>query len=396
LIDVINLVGVFPADGALRFAVDAVHLTIKPSRLPAILSLRPRPSPGAIARLESERRVVRRNGDRLAKFEVEGFTLVQQALGYGGNFSCTLKTNVLRRTRNRLIASGRYRDRIAATEARPDNFLDESGFLGPVDPHKECLADLWAVLGEVRSVYAKVFEEVFGVPPGETAITITQIELTWDRRCQVAQAAPTLWWPSWRDAFLGAGIGPVGAEEGAPTAWVRGTTEHREVFAARGPGVLHALDVKGDGAKLYAKHYKLLRYEAELTWKRMTDVRGRPLRLDSLESLRADLEELAAPRYGRILAAQELLTAKNVLNASALLRVFMVAGQSAKMSPILDAFWSGATFHNRDERHSKELRRLADAEAAVYLGGGQWGPGPLLARTFHALQYLARHSEEAP
>lgn len=400
MVNVNDLVAVFPTDGAPAFVIDAIQFTTKPDRLPVGLTSRPRPTALSHARLKAEGRIVKRDGERFAAFEQEyrdeGYTLIQQAMGDGGNLSCTFKTNVLRRTRDRLIAAGRYRDRIAVPEARPDNFLDESGFLGPVDPREECLLDLWALLGDVRRVYGEVFAEVFGVAPGASTTTITQVELTWDRRCEVAQAAPTLWWPSWRDTFVGAGIGPVGSEDDAPTAWARGTTEHREVYAARGPAVLHALDVKGDRAKLYAKHFKLLRYEAQLTRERMYEVLGRPVRLDSPESLRADLEVLAAPRYARLLAAQGSLTATRVLNLPALLRVLAEAGRPRKVFPILEALWAGATFHNRDERHSKELGRLVASGAAVRVGKGQYGPGPLLTRTLHLAQFFARHSEEAP
>jgi hypothetical protein len=399
MVNVNDLVAVFPADGALAFVIDAIQFTISPDRLPAGLTRRSRPSRPVQDRLKGEGRLVWPGGKRIAsfgdEFRDEGFTQVHQALGEG-NFSCTFKTNVQRRTRQRLIATGRYRDRIAVPEARPDNFLDESGFLGAVDPHEECLLDLCALLGEVRRIYGEVFAEVFGVAPGESTTTITQIELTWDRRCGVAQAAPTLWWPSWRDTFVGAGIGPVEAEEDRPTAWIRGTTEYREVYAARGPAVLHALDVRGDRAKLYAKHYKLLRYEAQLTRERMYEVLGRPLRLDSAESLRADLETLAAPRYARLLAAQKSLTVTGVLNLPALLHVLADAGEPRKVFPILEALWAGSTFHNRDERHSKELGRLVAAGAAVRIGKGQYAPGPLLTRTLHLAQFFARHSEEAP
>ncbi len=348
-----------------------------------------------MARLKEERRLVHRGRDPVASFEVSGFSMVHQALGYGGKLACTFKTNILRRTRDRLTRSGRYHDRTAAVEARPDNFLDPSGFIGPVDPHHECLLDLWGVFGEVRSVFATVFEDVFGVSPGDVSITITQIELTWDRPCAIAQAAPTLWWPAWRDAFAGAGIGPVGPDGGPSTAWLKGTTEHREVFAARGPAVLHAQDVKGDGAKLYAKHYKLLRYEAELTRRRMAHVLGRPLLLDSLAALRGDLERLAHERYARLLAAQELLTSRQVIDLPRLIERFMEAGRPHKVGPIIEALWGGASFHNRDERHSVELRRLEKASLVRHLGGGQWGPGPALARTLHIAQYFARHSAEA-
>jgi hypothetical protein len=395
MVNVNDLVAVFPPDGARTFVMDAVQLTIRPTRLPAGLSARPRPSAEGMATLKAEKRIVWRDGSPLAALDVEGFSQVHLAMGGGGNLSGTMKTNALRRTRQRLIAAGRYADAIAVPEARPDNFLDEAGFIGPVDAHEESLRDLWAILAEVRAVYRKGFEGIYGVPPGETSTTITQVELTWDRRCKVAQAAPTLWWPAWRDAFVGAGLG-VDPEEERPRAWSRGSTEHRETFAVRGSAVLHASDVKGDGAKLYAKHYRLLRYESELTRERMTDVLGRPLRLDTMAALRSDLETLAVPRYARVLAAQESLTAKRVMNLPVLLRVFMDAGITRKVVPIFEALWSGATFHNRDERHSKELRRLADAGAVVYLGGGHWGPGPLLVRTSHIAQFFARHSEELP
>jgi hypothetical protein len=260
--------------------------------------------------------------------------------------------------------------------------------------HAESGQELERLLGEARVAYVEAVAGQFGVrlDAARVRVSVTRIELTWDVPCAIARVAPTLFWPAWQDAVLGAGVGPGLFDADDEPVRVRRTeaTEHREREAAAGTGVLRADPAKGDGAKLYVKHDRLLRFEAELTGPRIRKLLGRGLRLDAPAALRSDLETLGARSYRLVLAAQASLTCEEFLSLGDLFDGLASAGTARKVKPIVEAFAAGSKFHNPGERWSAELGRLRRRGWAVHLGRGYWTAAGALARTLRRIRYVER------
>ncbi len=375
---------VFEPEGVNTFSLDAVQLTVFPRSLPPGTKpplgplahmIEALPALGTLKKLDCLR------------VEMEHVGLKQLlALGtYGGTDRCIssiVKASVSRRLRARLTAA-EYSEVSTGPGARDDNYVDPAYLAPGIDLHAEALCELLALASDARKHYIAAVAAVFGfkLDPIHVGVTVAQVELTWDRVCQLAAAVPTMMWPAWRDAFYGANRSVREVE----------ATEHRETYAAAGVRVLRADGVKGDGAKLYAKHNHLLRFEAELTGPRASEVLGHAVQLGSIEQLRSDLEPLAIEPYQRLLRAQANLTASmpvvgDVVNA------FFECGVPRKVKPILDRLLAGGHFHHEREEHYDELRRMKARGLVYHLARGYWAPTPAVARAFAFIQWRERRA----
>ncbi|NVJ15179.1 hypothetical protein [Myxococcus sp. AM010] len=385
--DLRSLVSVFPEGGTNTFTLDRVELNLYPTR-GQLKGRRPPYSPErSVLSVISSKPLT--HPDNCWRVSVErGGLSCFLALGAfrggdGSRVSCAVTGNVLRRLRVRLRAEDLISSRSPAPGARgkEPNFIPPGDVLPGVDLHRLSVEELLLIIGEARGHYADLLHEVFGLrlDPKHVGVSIAMVELNWDRYSDLAQAAPTLFWPAWRDAFYGASVGRTEA------------TERREMDASPGTGVLSALGVHGGRPKLYAKDHRHLRYEVQLTGARAKELLGHAIRLGSAPALTEDLERLAGPFYEKLMQAQGNLTCRTMLKLSELLGGFGKAGL-----PVLKAFESGSKFFNAGGRHRKALARLTARGWVQHESRGFYVPGPALARTLHLASYFDRHAGEAP
>lgn len=381
----------FPRDGHLRFAIDRVSVTcyLKPPwyKLPLRLT------DEADEELNRAKAIKHREGRKVAMVGPKLTVVIGGVRSRSGLFV----DNVMRRLRRRLIEDGRYPAGIKTPGARDDNFVDPAHLAAGVDLHAESISELMSIIENARAAYAMAVAKLFGVAtsPEDVQASVTQIELNWDVRSDLAQALSTLWWRAWRDACVGASIGVGQQREHDERLRARRTeaTEHREADAMIGSGVLRADAAVGGGYKLYAKHDRLVRFEAELTAGRVEKLLGRRLRVDSAEHLRADLETLGQRAYGTILRAQDNLVCEQVMSITELIAAFAPPGDASKLRPLLEALEAGLKFHHAGRTHERLLPRLRDQGLVQHLGRGIWAPTPMLSRTFGLAQYLRTRSE---
>jgi hypothetical protein len=99
-----------------------------------------------------------------------------------------------------------------------DNFIDPENVVGTVDLHAEAIDAIMQLIAEARRAYSDNLRVLFGldVDPHAVAVSMREIELTWDAVCVNAVWAPKLWWKSWRDSFLNAQTGPGPILDGWP------------------------------------------------------------------------------------------------------------------------------------------------------------------------------------
>lgn len=391
----IRNVAVFPLDVHSRFAIDRVELScyLERSRSQPV---RVRLREDVRADLVGRNNIRRVNG-RLLAFMTQTFTVCLPDARGDGSITGYRRDNVLRRIRTRFIKDGRYPANAKSPGARSDNFLDAAHLPPRIDLHAECLAELITVVDDARAAYQEAIWSLFGLTasPRDITVSISAIELCWDVPSLSAMSAATLWAPAWRDANRGASIGvgkPALDHEALPSRRVE-ATDHRETDAINGTGVLRADAADGGGLKLYAKHDRLLRFEAEFSRKRTSKLLGHRIRVDTSEHLASDLERLAEGAYRRLLAAQANLTCRRTLSLAGLIAAFLPSGDGERIRSLIEAFESGHKFHHVGRTHERILNRLKSAGLVEYLGRGVWAPMSVLHTTFKRVQYLRTHSE---
>ena len=371
---------VFSKAGHNHFAIDRVELLLSPA-LPRWHTRRW--SLTDEGRAMRSKGVTRLGGCLAVQLPSKEDVTVQQFLGRDGrsdgSVACLYKTNVMRRLRRRLTESSQHRREDRAFGARSDNYIAPTRLPPGSDIHVEAIKELVTIIAEAKEQYTANIANVFGdaLPPDKVHVTISKIELTWDVPTTLARGAATIWWPVWRDGFVGSGRG-LGLDDSDPVRLRRtAATERREVDAMGGSGVLRADGPKGGGVKLYPKHERLLRFEAEFTSERARTVLGHPVRLDKIRLAR-DLGRLAVGPYNALLAAQDNLLCTKVLSLTKLIGAFHPSKGWDKLRPIIEALEGGEVFHNPGERYSDVLAALRKKGLVKYLGGGDWGPtGPL-------------------
>src|SRR5262249_8536854 len=154
--------------------------------------------------------------------------------------------------------------------------------------------------------YVKNLERLFAIQadPRAVAVSVNEIELTWDVSCRNALWAPRLWWQSWRDSFLDAktGWGPHLDESQTVHQSYGFSTE--ELGSMSGSLVLHGRRAKTERFKLYTKGEGVLRYEATLDGERARIRLGAPIRLGKPRDLDQDLSRLARIAYAPLMAVR--------------------------------------------------------------------------------------------
>ncbi|MBZ0234420.1 MAG: hypothetical protein K8M05_18970 [Deltaproteobacteria bacterium] len=398
---VVSHVAVFADDGADTFGLDHVVVTCQPGG-PVLKAsgscLVPRPE--AMRRLAAGGCVIRGDGAPRARIVGDGHTVVV-ALGHfeGGNgsVSCTVEVNVMRRLRARLVGRDAYPRDARFSGVLDDNFIDPTQVAPGVDLHAEAIAELMRVIASASHWCVAALAQVFGltIDAQHVRVSLKSVELTWDAHCKHARAAPTLWFPHWRDSFLGAGTGPGPIAVESPRVRRNEMLPDAEVRAMTGSCVLTAQFSKDERHKLYVKHDRLLRYESTYRAARTREILGRPVRLDAIENLADDLEVLGARAYPLLMAAQSALLDERWLASDEILLAFMKAGRNPeKVVAIYRAFLVGDKFHNRGEGWSRELGRLRRMGFAKYVGHGFWAPTGQLRRTLRLVFHVWHHAEE--
>lgn len=392
---------VFPLDGAALFAIDALRINVYPRHLPAA-GLKA-PSPSALEKFRRARGLAHdRAGNRvvLARRGHAGVKLYLGATAGGERrrFSATMDFNILSWLREEYEAAGVLRALARDVGSRPpENLVDPARLLKPVNVHADALALVAVAVDEARAVYAGLMEEFWGwrPAPSDVGVSLNQVELTWDVACRYADLIPTQWWPAWRSAFRGAGrrsgffdadnAAAVEASESIEPGAVQGTPVFRTGYREG----IRADTARGNGAKLYVKDARVVRFEAEFTGDRARRLLGHSVRLgEGGTRLGEDLERLAAPVYRRLLEAQETLTAP-VLDFAQLIEDLMGPRFAPTVAPIVRRLLAGHKFHNVGERCTLQLHRLRRLGYVRHLGRGDWAATPKLARTFDLLRRLA-------
>lgn len=391
---------VFRPDDATKYIIDRVQLTLSPR--PGVLP-KGIPTPRRdVTRALEERKLVE-SRSRTARWP-DGDSRLTIGLGrYHGSRSITggVIDNVISRVRAGLIATGRIPpDLHRPGDRSASNFIPPEVLPVGIDLHELCLDELLGgLLSESQRTYAEAFTSIFGISlePADVRARLAQIELTWDRPCALARAAPTNFWPAWRDAFYGASFllasGEREAREEAGDLLAVGkaiSTEHREDSAAPGSAVLRAGAAVGNGAKLYAKYDHLLRFEVEASKRHTERVLGRVVWLDSRAQVETDLAALVAHPYRTLMRVQETLLCSERIDLAHLLKLFA----SKKALVVLEAFVNEGWFVNSGSRFTKTLRRLKRLGVIEHEHRGYWRLAPNIARYMHHVQWRARHWEE--
>lgn len=391
---ILKQASVFPLDGHLNFGIDRVGICCyldghrwrtKTFRLPretreTLLAQ------GAIKRL---------NGRLVVQLTTTFTISLGSEPGADGSWTGFLNTNVMTRVRKRLVDEGRYPAVVKVPGARRQNFIEPAKLAADVDVHMESLTELPIMLDEARAQYQAGLR-LFGVHAALSDIraSIASIELCWDVPSTLALAVSTLWWPAWRDANRGAGIGVGQSDEQEKLRALRTeATERREADAVNGTGVLRADAAHGGGLKLYAKHDHLLRFEAEFTNDRIAKVIGHRVRVTNLRDMAEDLERLGRGAYQRLLAAQSNLQCTRVLSIGELIAAFVPERDAVKIQRLVDTFEAGQKFHHTARTHERHLARLKRRGLVQHRGGGTWAPSAELHATFKLLQFLRTRSQ---
>lgn len=398
-----HLLAVFREDGSPTYQIDAVQLSAYPISLPFGVVPPLEPNIELVKELERKTPLGRGPTTFYASIESSGMTLRHNLGGFrggvGGKIGALVNLNIIRRVRDRLAARGDYDAVRTRKLARRDNFIDpRPAYLKPgLDLHDLALEELLSAVVEVRTQYIANVEMLFGfrLTPEQVAVSITNIELTWDAICEVAGHALTAFWPPWKRTFRGAGIG---SDDDAEDCAVKltGATSHREPDAQIATHVLRFSSAKGYGGKLYVKHDRLLRFENEVSGKRVKRILGHRIRLDSRANLEADLNRLAVRPYASLLKAQAALTSPVIEDVFDLLGMFFAKGRPEKIVPLLKALRDSGKFHHRGRTHKNILPALKHEGLVEDLGGGEWGPTPHVARVLQLIEFRMRSTEPSP
>lgn len=382
----------FSPDAHAQFTIDRVSVSCS---LPWFLRKRLRVRQEVWETLENKK-AIKRVDNRLVVVMDPHFTVgVGRGFGVDGAGTGLVTDNVMRRLRGRLVAGGHYPAGEKAPGARGDNFVDPAHLADGVDLHAEAIAELADVVAEAQVAYAEAVRDLFGrqVDPAAVEVAIAQIELNWDVSSPLALAVSSLWWPSWRDACRGAGLGLDGGDDERLGAGWKEATEQRELDAMVGTGVLQARATKGCGYKLYAKHDRLMRFEATFTGDRAQRILGHGVRLLDREALLVDLERLGQRAYRTIMRAQDNLTCELVMSLVDMIVAFQPPAEGRKLRAILAAFEAGQKFQHTGRSHERLLARMREHGLAQHLERGLWAPTPVLNRSFRMAQYLRARSE---
>lgn len=387
-VDLTALAAVFPQDGARQFAVDAVTISCSP--IPGSVKPPFHVDREAVAILQA-RGKLKFIKDGLVTIQRPGFTVTLD-IERGTWLRAELRTNIMRRVRDKLCKAGLYTRPSRSREEAGDNFIQLSLLSPSVSIHAWAIKELYEVLAEARDCYRVLVGRLF---PGvelkqeQIHVAISSIELPWDVPSRVARAAPILWRQAWCFTFPTNALN-LGVFKGD------GEVRFHDDAGGVGPGrALRATMSGGSSCILYPKDDQI-RFELRCQNDRAGRVLGRAIRSDTVAHLDADLQKIAAPAYKALLATQESLQCKSVVDFPALFEGFASAGSKpGKIRQILAAFIAGLPFHNVGERHSKELRRLKEKGAVRYVGRGCWAPTPSLHRTLMLLQRLSLCAEEA-
>lgn len=201
--------------------------------------------------------------------------------------------------------------------------------------------------------YCAAYEALVGrpLPRDQVRVSVPEIELTWDRTCEVAGYAPDAFWKPWRVRLNGA------------------------TFHAHGPYITAAA-AKGERYKLYAKSPRVLRFEVRLSRARIRRLLGHSL--DPLDPIgfEADIRRLAGRMYRRVQDIQEHVVPEHVVDPSGLIRA-LVKRRAPHVVRVLEAFLVGGCFDKKadDESAGRVLRALRSENLVALLphGKGQWG-----------------------
>lgn len=212
----------------------------------------------------------------------------------GTFFANGVEANVNARLRASLTSSGLYHAP-RRSSLMGDNFIDPAMLDATVDLHALALDEVMTIIVEARLAYADNLRDLFAVEVAASAVavSISEIELTWDAPCRCALWAPKLWWQSWADSFLNARTGPGPMLAELPTVYQSFGLSSWDLHSMSGSRVLHGRNAEGERFKLYPKHEQLLRYEATFDGARARARLGGPIRINSRQNLEADLTRLA-------------------------------------------------------------------------------------------------------
>ncbi len=313
-----------------------------------------------------ERNAIKRVDGRLVAMVTPTFSV---SLGHdaGGDGSCTgfWNANVITRVRERLVAEDRYPVAVKVSGARAKNFIEPSKVAADVDVPAESRRELLTMLERGScSLSRRIARSVRGVRVIERHPGI-------DREHRAVLGRP--------DQTRARGVYPVGASveedahRGATIAaalvnprpsdcvlnGVRRPTAARSTLYERHRRVLRAdAAARGGGMKLYAKHDRLLRFEAEFSNDRISKLIGRRIRVDDASEMTNDLERLGRGAYARLLVAQSNLQCDQVLSIGELVASFLPDSLGAKVQTLVETFAGGQKFHHTGRSHERELARL--------------------------------------
>lgn len=380
--DWLGRVKVFPPSGSKTVIVDNLKFAVwsrshgRAARLALLVRATAPGLAGALSVPESARpRLERVHNDRVFCWD-EGDDTLRQFLGVGGTSSgsvaLTLDTNPLRAVRRLLIEEGPLVDRLAANV--PDNVVDP-GLVPPEVVHRRIVDLVPRVTENYRARYPDILWRLFGVRPvlEDVCASVNVLELAWDRSCRFAPFATRVFWDSWRteiaEANLMTGRGLSGGE------------------------VLKGKSHKGCSYKLYAKTPHVLRFEVQLSGKRIRALLGRGIDLLNRRQFGRDLGELAELLYPKILGVQDALDARAVPSIVDAAAASLPVRQAADLEHLLGSLLADGTVRRvpgNKAQYSMLVRLRERGLVRVGPGKGVWTATAALNSSLGLVSYVAR------